>query len=180
MPMENVPNLPSPERPPLAPYDPPDPAPQAVPWGSGAQESRLRADGSPLRFREFRGVQNHMNMSAAGRKQEIAIGIALQTHLVTICPIHKQLYCGYDEYPDDDDRLARAFGLAIELVREHRPFSEEFHHNVHELTDLLSDTISAAPLCCPDCPPPLSERYGDDAASSGYAPDGQLSGAIAT
>ena len=29
---ENVPNPPSPERPPLAPYDPPAPAPQALAW----------------------------------------------------------------------------------------------------------------------------------------------------
>jgi hypothetical protein len=29
---ESVPPTPSPERPPLAPYDPPDPAPQADAW----------------------------------------------------------------------------------------------------------------------------------------------------
>ncbi len=29
---ENIPNPPSPERPPLAPYDPPAPAPQADAW----------------------------------------------------------------------------------------------------------------------------------------------------
>jgi hypothetical protein len=29
---ENVPPIPSPERPPLAPHDPPDPAPQAAAW----------------------------------------------------------------------------------------------------------------------------------------------------
>jgi hypothetical protein len=29
---ENIPTPPSPERPPLAPYDPPAPAPQAVAW----------------------------------------------------------------------------------------------------------------------------------------------------
>jgi hypothetical protein len=29
---ENIPITPSPERPPLAPYDPPDPAPQAAAW----------------------------------------------------------------------------------------------------------------------------------------------------
>lgn len=32
MPTENIPVTPSPERPPLAPYDPPDPAPQAAAW----------------------------------------------------------------------------------------------------------------------------------------------------
>ena len=30
--IENVPTPPSPERPPLAPYDPPAPAPQAAAW----------------------------------------------------------------------------------------------------------------------------------------------------
>lgn len=30
---ENVPPAPDPERPPLAPHDPPDPAPQAAAWG---------------------------------------------------------------------------------------------------------------------------------------------------
>jgi hypothetical protein len=30
--LESVPPNPSPERPPLAPYDPPDPAPQAAAW----------------------------------------------------------------------------------------------------------------------------------------------------
>jgi hypothetical protein len=29
---ENIPITPSPERPPLAPHDPPDPAPQAAAW----------------------------------------------------------------------------------------------------------------------------------------------------
>ncbi len=30
--VENIPPSPSPERPPLAPYDPPEPAPQALAW----------------------------------------------------------------------------------------------------------------------------------------------------
>ena len=29
---ENIPATPSPERPPMAPYDPPEPAPQALAW----------------------------------------------------------------------------------------------------------------------------------------------------
>ena len=29
---ENIPDTPSPERPPMAPYDPPEPAPQALAW----------------------------------------------------------------------------------------------------------------------------------------------------
>jgi hypothetical protein len=62
-----------------------------------------------------------------------------------------ELLSDYDELPYDDENLARAFALAIELMREHRPFSEELHHNAHELTDLLSYPISATPLCCPDC-----------------------------
>ncbi len=84
------------------------------------------------------------------KKQEIAIGIALQTQVLKTCPIHNQLYCD-DEQDTDDENMARAFAVAIELVRQHEPFAEEFHHDAHELTDLLSYTIGAAPMCCPDC-----------------------------
>jgi len=52
--------------------------------------------------------------------------------------------------------MARAFAVAVELVRQHQPYAEEFHHDAHELTDLLSHTIGAAPASCPDC---VAERY---------------------
>ena len=51
--------------------------------------------------------------------------------------------------------MARAFAVAIELVR-HEPYAEEFHHDAHELTDILSYTIGATPACCPEC---LLTRY---------------------
>jgi hypothetical protein len=86
-------------------------------------------------------------------RQEIAIGIALQTQVLKVCPIHNQLYCEEDQYSDDEN-MARAFAVAIELVNQHGPYAEEFHHDAHVLTDLLSSTIGAAPDCCPDCQPP--------------------------
>jgi hypothetical protein len=92
------------------------------------------------------------------KKQEIAIGIALQTQVLKTCPLHNHLYFDNDEFSEDEN-MARAFAVAIELVRQHQPYAEEFHHNAHELTDLLSYTISAAPSCCPEC---ASPRYSVD------------------
>jgi hypothetical protein len=79
------------------------------------------------------------------KKQAIAIEIALQTHVLKTCPIHRKIYF------DDDADAASAFALAIELVRKHKPYVEEFHDNEHELMDLLSDTLGATPACCPEC-----------------------------
>ena len=93
-----------------------------------------------------------------GKKQEIAIGIALQTQVLRTCPLHNQLYCD-DEGFADDENMARAFAVAIELVRDHAPYAEEFDHDSHQLTDLLSNTIGAAPIGCPECASPrLSGR----------------------
>jgi hypothetical protein len=77
-------------------------------------------------------------------KRAIASEIALQTQVLKTCPIHRQIYF------DDDADAASAFALAIELVRKHKPYVEEFHDE-HELMDLLSDTLGATPLCCPEC-----------------------------
>jgi hypothetical protein len=88
-------------------------------------------------------------------RQEIAIGIALQTQVLKICPIHNHLYCDEELY-SDDEHMARAFAVAIELVNQHPPYAEEFHHDAHVLTDLLSSTIGAAPDCCPECMPQQS------------------------
>jgi hypothetical protein len=85
-----------------------------------------------------------------GKKQEIAIGIALQTQVLKTCPIHNQLYCDDGQFSDDEN-MARTFALAIELVRQHEPYAQEFHHDAHALTDLLSYTIGSAPLSCPEC-----------------------------
>jgi hypothetical protein len=84
-------------------------------------------------------------------KKVVAIGIALQTQVLKTCPIHNQIYL------DDDVNPASAFALAIELVRQHKPFVEEFDNDEHRLTDLLSDTLGSAPLRCPDCPPAMAE-----------------------
>jgi hypothetical protein len=92
------------------------------------------------------------------KKQEIAIGIALQTQVLKACPLHNQLYFDDDGFAEDEN-MARAFAVAIELVRQHAPYAQEFHHNAHELTDLLSYTISAAPTSCPECSSP---RYSAD------------------
>ncbi|MGA2343234.1 MAG: hypothetical protein ABSG29_08605, partial [Steroidobacteraceae bacterium] len=56
-----------------------------------------------------------------------------------------------ETFCDDGVDPARAFALAVELVTEHRPDVDEFHHDLHGLTDLLSATIGAAPSCCPVC-----------------------------
>jgi hypothetical protein len=82
-----------------------------------------------------------------GTKQAIAIEIGLQTQVLKSCPVHRQIYL------DDDVNPAGAFALAIELVRKHRRYAEEFHGDEHELTDLLSDTLGTTPVCCPECAP---------------------------
>jgi hypothetical protein len=86
-------------------------------------------------------------------KREIAIGIALQTHVLKTCPIHHELYCDDASYTDDEN-IARTFGLAVELVGRHGPYAELFECDAHELADLLSNTIGAAPASCPRCKPP--------------------------
>lgn len=82
------------------------------------------------------------------KKQAIAIGIALQTQVMKACPIHRHLYF------DDDVNPAGAFALAIELIRTHKPFVQDFEDDEHALTDLLSDTLGRAPMCCPVCNSP--------------------------
>ena len=86
------------------------------------------------------------------QKQSIAVDIALQTHVLRTCPIHNEIFC------DDDVDPSAAFALAVELVRQHEPYSEEFHNDPHELTDLLSATIGAAPTCCPLCSDSTEQR----------------------
>jgi hypothetical protein len=83
-----------------------------------------------------------------GKKQAIAIGIALQTQVMKTCPIHRHLYF------DDDVNPAGAFALAIELIRAQKPFVQDFEQDEHALTDLLSDTLGMAPVCCPVCNTP--------------------------
>jgi hypothetical protein len=92
-----------------------------------------------------------LDVTAMSKKEEMAIAIALQTRVLKTCPIHNQVYCCDDEEGGDDENMARAFAVAVDLVSQHEPYAEVFHHDAHELTDLLSYTIGAAPLCCPDC-----------------------------
>lgn len=82
------------------------------------------------------------------QKHSVAVAIALQTHVLRTCPIHNQLYC------DDEADAASAFALAVELVRQHASYVDDFYDNPHKLTDLLSETIAAAPDCCPECAVP--------------------------
>jgi hypothetical protein len=55
---ESVPPPASPERPPLAPHDPPDPAPQAAAWDRALRvifmESTAHASGDPNKVRPWR------------------------------------------------------------------------------------------------------------------------------
>ena len=78
-------------------------------------------------------------------KQAIAVEIALQTHVLQTCPIHNEIFC------DDDVDPSSAFALAVEFVRQHTPYFDEFQDDAHALTDLLSETIGAAPTACPIC-----------------------------
>jgi hypothetical protein len=98
------------------------------------------------------------------KKQLIAIGIALQTQVLKTCPVHRQLYF------DDEVNPASAFALAIDLVRKRKPYVDEFHHDEHALTDLLSDTLGTTPVGCPECqssvrlnPPRDAGRFGERA-----------------
>ncbi len=84
------------------------------------------------------------------RRQGIAISIALQTHALRTCPLHRQVYL------DEDVDPASAFALATELMRKHAPYAQEFQNNAYSLTDLLSDTLGAAPLSCPECQWPIA------------------------
>lgn len=102
------------------------------------------------------------------KRQLIAIGIALQTQVLRTCPVHRQLYF------DDEVNPAGAFALAIDLVRKRKPYVEEFHHNEHELTDLISETLAATPIGCPECQSPLRldplpdcNRFSERALESG-------------
>ncbi|MDB6083375.1 MAG: hypothetical protein JWN43_1256 [Gammaproteobacteria bacterium] len=79
------------------------------------------------------------------QKHSVAVAIALQTHVLRTCPLHNELFC------DDEADASSAFALAVELMRQHTPYVEDFRNNTHELTDLLSETIAAAPEYCPQC-----------------------------
>lgn len=93
------------------------------------------------------------------QKKAIALEIALQTHALRTCPIHHEIFC------DDEVDPSAAFALAVELVRQHKPYVGEFHDNAHELTDLLSEIIGAAPNSCPGCATSAEPRFTAGAES---------------
>jgi hypothetical protein len=90
-------------------------------------------------------------------KQAIAVEIALQTHVLQTCPVHNEIFY------DDDVDPSGAFALAVELVRQHMPYVGEFQDDAHALTDLLSETISSAPRCCPYCPSGMATKSEEQA-----------------
>jgi hypothetical protein len=79
------------------------------------------------------------------QRQNVAVTIALQTHVLRTCPVHDLLL--YDEEAD----LGCAFALAADLVRHDKQYVRDFRRSTHELTDLLRETIAAAPVECPEC-----------------------------
>lgn len=81
----------------------------------------------------------------AAEKKAIAVQIALQTHVFKTCPVHNAVFC------DDEVDPSSAFALAVDLMKQHIPYVDEFEGDTHELTDLLSATIGDAPSCCPVC-----------------------------
>jgi hypothetical protein len=110
------------------------------------------------------------NKTIALEKRVIAVEIALQTHVLKTCPEHHELFC------DDEVDPSGAFALAVDLIKQHTPYVDDFEGDAHELTDLLSATIGAAPSCCPAC---ASARLRQTPLDSNRSPDPvtRLSGA---
>jgi hypothetical protein len=82
-------------------------------------------------------------------KHSIAMGIALQTQVLKICPVHRQLFC------DDEVDPAVAFAVAAQLIHNDKPSADVFREDIHDLADLLTDVISTAPCSCSECVQPL-------------------------
>lgn len=93
--------------------------------------------------------------SKMNQKQSVAVEIALQTHVLRTCPVHRELFV------DDESDPASAFALAVELVRQRKPYVGEFHGNTHALTELLSETLASAPGFCPQCARESGRETGD-------------------
>jgi hypothetical protein len=88
------------------------------------------------------------------QRQSIVMGIALQTQVLKTCPVHEQVFC------DEEVDPAIAFAVASQLLRSDRQAAAAFRQSVHDLADLLSETIAAAPACCAQCAKPgLESRY---------------------
>lgn len=70
---ENVPPTPSPERPPLAPHDPPDPAPQAAAWERALRVvfmETTQSTGSVTKSRTWRTNKRGRAAIKGARRQE--------------------------------------------------------------------------------------------------------------
>jgi len=85
------------------------------------------------------------------QRQSIVMGIALQTQVLKTCPVHEQVFC------DEEVDPAIAFAVAAQLLRNDRRAAEAFQQSVHDLADLLSQTIAAAPDACSQCAKPGAE-----------------------
>jgi len=82
-------------------------------------------------------------------RHSIAMGIALQTQVLKICPVHRQLFC------DDEVDPAIAFAVATQLIHNDQQSADVFREDIHDLADLLTDVISTAQCSCPKCAQPL-------------------------
>jgi hypothetical protein len=84
-------------------------------------------------------------------KHSIAMGIALQTQVLKICPVHRRLFC------DDEVDPAIAFAVAAQLIHNDKESVNVFREDIHDLADLLTDVIATAPCTCPKCAQPLRD-----------------------
>jgi hypothetical protein len=82
-------------------------------------------------------------------RHSIAMGIALQTQVLKICPVHRQLFC------DDEIDPAIAFAVAGQLMHNDKQSVDVFREDIHDLADMLTDVISTAQCSCPICAQPL-------------------------
>jgi hypothetical protein len=82
-------------------------------------------------------------------RHSIAMGIALQTQVLKICPVHRQLFC------DDEVDPAIAFAVAAQLIHNDQQSANVFREDIHDLADLLTDVICTAQCRCPKCTQPL-------------------------
>jgi hypothetical protein len=82
-------------------------------------------------------------------KHSIAMGIALQTQVLKICPVHRQLFC------DDEVDPAIAFAVAGQLMHNDNQSVDVFREDIHDLAEMLTDVISTAQCSCASCAHPL-------------------------
>ncbi len=77
-------------------------------------------------------------------KHAVALSVGLQTLVLKRCPIHREVF-----YDDVDP--SPAFALALHLMKSRIPCVDAFDNNAHELMDMISETIGAAPPACRAC-----------------------------